>query len=163
MNDLAAGPARGAPQAPSISDRDWLVARIGGGFFLDTATAVSDVFDGDLTSGLILLAILRQNLSKTPGAPAEDESDRRISARSVARRRPATAYGVAKTLGLNYETTRRHIHKLTDEGYCIRAPEGFYANVEVLERAEITRTLRRIVGNMSRLASRMRAAGLMDL
>lgn len=164
MTDAAILPQPPAAPAPVEDHREWLAARIGGQFFLDTAMAVSDVFHGDLINGLILLTIMRQNLAEVPGATLDDDIDRaRNGVRAVVQRRAASAYGVAKAMGLNYETTRRHIKALVDGGYCVRCPDGFIANVDILDRTEIARTLRRIVQNMRRLTAQVRRAGLMDL
>ena len=77
-------------------------------------------------------------------------------------RRSATAYGVAKALGLNYETTRRHIRRLVEDGYCVRCPDGVVASGEILERPEVARALNRMIAGMRRLTTQLRAADLTD-
>lgn len=126
--------------------RERLAAGLGGRFFLDVAIAVSDAFDGDILRGLVLIAILQQNLGEIG---ALDRGPR-----------PATVYGVAKSLGLNYETTRRYAKRLTEQGYCVRTPEGLVVPDAALKRLEIARTVRRVADNVETLSARMSEAGL---
>ena len=158
-------PAAGKDTTAALPENqdEWLAARIGAQFFLHTATAVSDAFGSDVLHGLILLTIIRHNLSQMPGLSIEDDLDRgRNSLRVVGPRRSATAYGVAKALGLNYETTRRHIRRLVEDGYCVRCPDGVVASGEILERPEVARALNRMIAGMRRLTTQLRAADLTD-
>ncbi|MBS0332552.1 MAG: hypothetical protein JSS35_07280 [Proteobacteria bacterium] len=160
--DPKARQAPGAPPTPEQSE--WLAARIGGRFFLEAATAISDAFDSDVLHGVILLTVIRQNLSDVPGLSIEDDVARqRNGLRAVGPRRAATVYGVAKALGLNYETTRRHIRRLVEDGYCVRCPDGVVACGDIVERPEIARTMKRLSESVHRLTSQLRAAGLSEV
>lgn len=74
--------------------------------------------DGDVLHGIILMAIIQANTAAPrqstghhdPAADAPDDS----------LRTPVSACAIAKQLGLPYETVRRHVARLIDEGRCAR-------------------------------------------
>ncbi len=137
---------------PSESDR--LAARIGGAFFLEAAVAVSDAFDGDLIRGLIAMELMQLQFESAAivsksGSPAEG-------------RKSTTVYAVAKSLGLNYETTRRHFKRLVDEGYCQRLPEGFVTVASAIERPELVRVIRKLSTLARRAQEHLNKAGSGD-
>ncbi len=147
-----------SPRTPA--EQDWIDARIGGAFFLDSTIAMSDAFGGDLIKGLILMAIVRQHMDSLQGGGVALEAASNLPTQPpTADRKPATVYAIAKVLGLNYETTRRHVRRLVEEGYCIRTPGGFVATAEATERPEVMRFVRKLAGNVRRLNARLQRAG----
>lgn len=151
------GPLRRYDPKTEPAEVEWAAARIGGAFVLDSTAAVCDAFEGDLIRGLILLTIIRQNLTPRTGEPDGDADgpDRGL-------RYPTTIYSVAKALGLNYETARRYVKRLVEDGYCERTKEGFFATADILTRPEIARVLKRLATGARQLGGHLKQADLAD-
>jgi hypothetical protein len=138
---------------------EWQAARIGGSFVVDSAIALSDAFEGELVRGLVFLTIVRLNI----GGLGEDDAEKTVNAEGrspTPLRLPTSAYAVAKALGLNYETVRRHIGRLVETGFCLKADEGYVAPAEVAQRPEIARFVRRMNMRLRRLNRHLAAAGM---
>jgi len=130
------------PQSPEdLSDASLqrYVMRLGMDFFLRTATSFSELFDGNLMTGLVFVAIcqssvqhLNHPLKKNPLAEEGVFPDDL--------RRPVSVLGLAQFLGVPYETTRRHVKQLLDKGYVVKADaKGVIVPAEVIRRPEINR------------------------
>ena len=74
-----------------------------------------------------------------------------------------TIYVVAKTLGLTYETARRHVKRLVDDGYCVRTERGLLVPAQVLTRPEVIRANERNLANFNRLLTNSVRAGLIEV
>ena len=140
------------------------VARLCTEFFLETAVGSADFFKGELVTALVFLAIMRENVrhiehtpenakiyGDTPSPPPDSE------------REPVTIYVVAKTLGLTYETARRHVKRLVDDGYCVRTERGLLVPAQVLTRPEVIRANERNLANFNRLLTNSVRAGLIEV
>ncbi len=73
---------------------------------------------GDVLHGIILIAIIQANTAG-PRQSAGDH-DPAAGGPDDSLRTPVSAYAIAKQLGLPYETVRRHVARLIDEGRCAR-------------------------------------------
>jgi hypothetical protein len=114
-----------------------LVAWVCNDYFLDTVGVVTDLFGGDLLTGIVFLAIIRENLRGVEvGSKRRRLADQR-RARSAALGQPVTVYTLSQTLGLTYETTRRHVNRLIQNGYCKRLANGLMVPAEVLRRPDL--------------------------
>ncbi|MFN3521903.1 MAG: hypothetical protein ACK4YQ_06615 [Phenylobacterium sp.] len=115
------------------------VMRLGLDFFVRLATACSELFEGNLLTGLIFVAIaqssvqhlnkpLRLNPSAVDGVFPDEL------------RRPVSVLGLAQFLGLPYETTRRHVNRLVELGYVNKVgARGVITPSEVMRRPEVDR------------------------
>lgn len=88
-------------------------------FILDSLALFKEHFDGDFTSMLIFFTMARAsvghlNREKVPRAEATSG----VFPDDL--RRPVAILSISDYLGLPYETTRRHVMKLVDRGYCHR-------------------------------------------
>ena len=115
-------------------------ASLGGDYLLSAVGVLSELFDGDLSIGLVFLVILREGQDAAP---------------------PMTVYQVSKRLGLTYETARRHVNRLIRQGYCRREAGGLIIPRAVLLRPEVARAaarggraLHRLVHGASRASAR---------
>ena len=99
---------------------------------------LSDTFDGDLITGLVFLAVVRENMRSFELAPVRSPAQKPDEMRV-----PVTVYTVAKALNLTYETARRHVNRLIKEGYCKRLDGGLIVSGEILVRPQMARALQR--------------------
>lgn len=82
--------------------------RIGGEFFIRGVEIVARAHGNDLLKGIIFTAIAVANTEAGPPVAEERE------------RRPVSVMSIAGSIGVPYETTRRYVNLLVDEGLCER-------------------------------------------
>ncbi|MDO9475025.1 MAG: hypothetical protein Q7J28_18445 [Caulobacter sp.] len=75
---------------------------------------------GDVLHGIILIAIIQANTAPLRLSNGDQDHDTLAGLPGDSQRTPVSAYAVAKQLGLPYETVRRHVSRLIDEGRCAR-------------------------------------------
>lgn len=124
------------PKAASACQLERHVARLSIRCFLDGLTTIRSALEVDMLTALMFLAINRHNfLPELEGgdAPAVLPDERR---------RPISAYLLTRHLGLPYETTRRHIAKLSKAGLCVRNADGIIIPAAVIVRPELTQASR---------------------
>lgn len=106
-------------------------------FFLRTAVALSQAFHGNLLTGVVFLAISRANVSHLPRSHYDGDHDE-AGVFPDRMRRATSVLSVANSLGLSYETTRRHVAQLVEAGYCVRAGgKGVVAPAAAIRRPEV--------------------------
>jgi len=89
--------------------RDYEVAaRLAGEFFIRGVEILARAHDGDLVKGIIFTAIAVANSESAPVAANEPE------------RRPVSVMSISSSIGVPYETTRRYVNLLVDQGLCVR-------------------------------------------
>lgn len=99
---------------------------------------LSSAFDGDPTSALVFMAILRGNVQhlNVTNVPRADAAEGIFP---DALRRPISIQSVSLSLGMPYETARRHMHKLVERGYVERrGARGFVVPERVPASFEMT-------------------------
>ena len=140
-----------------------LISRISTEFFLDTAVSCAEFFKGELLTGLVFMAILRENTRHIDHASPEAKTYSAMASPPPDKlRQPVTIYVVAKVLGLTYETARRHVKRLVDEGYCVRLERGLLIPSEVLMRPEVIRANERNLKAFNDLLSNATRAGVIE-
>ena len=145
-------------------DKARLVSRICGDFFLDSAVMCAEFFDGELVTGLVFLAILRENTRHIDhGSPEAIAHSGLDTPPPDDLREPVTVYAVAKVLGLTYETARRHVKRLVDRGFCLRLERGLLIPTEVLTRPEFLRANTRNLANFNRMLTDAARAGVIEV
>ncbi len=85
-----------------------VAARLGGEFFIRGVEIVARAHGNDLLKGIIFTAIAVANSEAVPVLASERE------------RRPVSVMSIAGSIGIPYETTRRYVNLLVDEGLCAR-------------------------------------------
>jgi hypothetical protein len=108
-----------APSLPNEAEQR-LAARIGVDYLFRTLAVLSDLVDGDLVDALIVFATLQANtahLTSTTAAPS-------VGAPPDDLRRPLTGYALAMILKMPYETVRRRLVRLANQGWIVRAHRG---------------------------------------
>jgi hypothetical protein len=145
--------------SPKVRDR--LAIRHSTEYVLRSIDMMTRVVGGDLVKGLIFVAIVQANtqhiVSDDAMAQAYSEADDRVPDDA---RRPVSVHALSVSLGIPYETTRRYVNKLLDEGYCLRVRRGLVVPADVLAREEIVATLKRNFANLQRMATGLRRAGV---
>lgn len=105
-------------------------------FILENLSAYMSVFDGDSTSMLIFFTMARTSVSHLNRERVpRPEAETGIFPDTL--RRPVAILSIANYLGLPYETTRRHVMKLVERGFCQRkGSREFLISAETLSRPE---------------------------
>lgn len=122
------------PPDVETPDRRRLIARLAGDYHVNTARRSARFISRDIVTALTILAINRANVRELlasrevianphdgiAGVPTDD------------RRRPVSAYAVAKDLALPYETIRRRVRRLVAAGVCAEVDGGLIIPAKVL-------------------------------
>ncbi|UZK67269.1 hypothetical protein [Sphingomonas sp. M1-B02] len=111
------------------------------------ATALP-IFDGNLDRFILYALIVRQSYSGGVGA-GDAGASRAISTHSI-----------ATSLSRSFETVRRHINGMIDEGLCVRVEGGIAANPQTLFRPEFERALARAHDSFVRFVEDLKHFGL---
>jgi len=110
------------------------VARLSSEYVLRVLRLLGDLYGGDLLTAIIGQAIIAANTahlvdgrSKEPryAGTAEPPPDEL--------RRPVSVLALAESLGLPFETTRRHVNKLIAAGACKRVKGGVIVLASAIE------------------------------
>jgi hypothetical protein len=122
---------------------------------------LGELADGELLTGLVHLAIVQANVSHVDHAPSEQGPfDGLATLPPDEVRRPVSVLAVADSLGLPYETTRRHVTKLIRSGQAVRAKGGVVAPTSVLQDPRRQAMLDANIPNLRRLFRSLKAAGV---
>mgnify|MGYP006281086771 CR=1 FL=1 len=131
--------------------------RLGADYLLRSLQMLGELSDGHMLSGLISLAIVQANTSHLEGSGAyRDVSD--LPPDNV--RRPVSVLAIANSLGLPYETTRRHIDKMIQSGQVSRVNGGIIVPAAALNTPRHAELLTAHLTNLRRLVRGLAAAGL---
>ena len=126
QNDLKAlGVELPAPAATVAPEAHAWVGRLSAAFVLEGVDLITQALQADPVSGLIYLAINRENLADVLADPERVRG--RLSPQGIvpdALRRPVSVYRIARILSLPYETARRHVVQLVDAGWLARSADG---------------------------------------
>lgn len=101
------------------------VGRLSAAFVLAGIDFITQAMQADPVSGLIYLAVNRENLAPIMEKP--DLARGYVGDNAIvpdALRRPASVYRIAKVLGLPYETARRHVLRLVETEWLARTADG---------------------------------------
>lgn len=142
---------RAAPGAPAEKPR--LVARLTQEFLLRSLMAAAELHGGDIVRTIVCLTIIAANtshLNASHGTTSRFDDMDNVPPDSE--RRPISVLALSKSLGMPFETTRRHVNALIAAGYCVRVSGGLIVPAAVIASAENTRLLLFAVANARRFA-----------
>jgi hypothetical protein len=95
--------------------------RLASNYLLRNVEVVSEAADGDLMAGLICSAIIQANVRPLNNDPKLGKTYGHMDAIPPDElRSPVSVNALAESLGIPYETTRRHVNKLIKLGYCVK-------------------------------------------
>lgn len=106
-------------------------------------------FDGELDRTVLFMAIARASGTLSGHASPGGERPQAISVNAL-----------ASSLSRPFETIRRHVNALLDQGLCVRTPTGVMSPAHVYERPEIARLFRLHHDALVRLVEDMIAFGI---
>ena len=128
-------------------------------YLLRATESLNVALDGDLTKGLVFLAVVQANARPAdPPRRKDTADDAPLSCDD--RRRPVSGGALAASLNIPTETVRRKVKALITAGYLRRMNGGLVAPSEALERPEVLRMIRANYLNLRRLFSQLRGLGI---
>ncbi|WP_333587269.1 hypothetical protein [Phenylobacterium sp.] len=125
---------------------------------LNSASQLASVFGGDLVRALVFFAIVRASVAHLNSRGALNEhAQEGLFPDSL--RRPVSILGVSQFLSIPYETTRRHVLALVEDGLCRRlSSRQFIVDSATLARPEITGLSVHMARQLRQLARRIESA-----
>lgn len=141
--------------------RDRLAMRVSTEYMLRSIDLMTQAVGGDLVKGLIFIAIIQANTQHILGdetmQQAYSEADDQVPDPA---RRPVSVHALSVSLGIPYETTRRYVNKLLDDGLCVRARRGLVVPAAVIQRADMVAALKKNFANLQRLIAGLKRGGV---
>ena len=155
------------PGIPIVStgdekDHGRLALRAATRFFLKSVDLLARaVSDGDILRGVIFLAVVDANTRHLrPADPVARSFADSKDQLPDEMRRPVSVHALALDLALPYETTRRHVNALIEQGLCQRVEAGILVRAEVLDREGMVATHRKNIENLRTLFRDLRDGGV---
>jgi DNA-binding Lrp family transcriptional regulator len=149
------GPKAGGFRAPTSHHR--LLGRITSDFILRCLDEIRMLFDGEVLTGMIFLAVAAANF--------ESFSHGSEPMMAGAPRQPVSVQTLAGRIGLPRETVRRHVRRLIDLDLCQTAGAGSRAGLVVppgvIERPAFLATAQRNEVNVRWLVAQLRRSGVL--
>lgn len=117
MDDPSAG-------LPDAGDGARAAMRQSGDYLLRTLKLLGDLMDGEIITALVALGLGQANVAHIDAVEGPGEFDHLPNIPPDTMRRPVSVLSLASSLGLPYETTRRHVEKMVKSGMCVRVKGG---------------------------------------
>jgi hypothetical protein len=112
-----------------------------------------------MVTAAVSLAITQANVAHLIGKEGEAYADLdNVPPDSV--RRPVSVLALSASLGLPYETTRRHVEILIRAGQCVRVKGGVITPADVVNQPLNREMLKTNLTNLRRLFRGLKAAGI---
>lgn len=133
--------------------------RLALGCFTSFVARITKVGNGHILDGIILSTIIHLNV-----VDALDDTGARRSLTSEPLadelRRPVSVYMLARRLSLPYETVRRHVARIVEQGYCVRVGrEGVVVNLAVITGLMEREAVSGLLQDLGDLVAQMDAIG----
>ena len=149
-----------AETPPSTVDAR-LSTRMAFEFVLRTLVTAADANGGEIVPTVILMCIVAANtshLNDRHGASAKFRDLEDLP--QDADRRPISVLALSKSLGMPFETTRRHVNALIARGACVRVPGGVIAPTALITSAPNMRVALVVAASARRFARDLKRAGV---
>jgi Holliday junction resolvasome RuvABC ATP-dependent DNA helicase subunit len=157
----AAATAPAGPEAGQATPKARLAARLSAQYVLRALKLLADMRDGEIIPALVSVAIIVANLAPVDAAETGEPQDRSLDkAAADAARRPVSVMSIAGSLGLPYETVRRHVVRLVEAGVCQRVAGGVVITAEGLASFSNEATISANLAGLRRLHRQLRRAGI---
>jgi hypothetical protein len=148
------------PAGAMNADRVRAAVRLSNEYFLRSVRMLSELSNGELLTAIVHRAISAGNVGYLDQSPEGDHYASLDSVPPDALRRPVSILAVAGTLGLPYETTRRHVHKLLKSGQCRKVKGGVIAPAAAFVGERYNEAMFADVANLRRLFRALKKAGV---
>jgi DNA-binding Lrp family transcriptional regulator len=156
----AGSPGAEAPADDAAVAR--LVARISSAYVLRLLQLTIETF-GDVRAGLVAQAIEAAN---TGHFDSRNEWGRDVAGPNLTlpneARRPVSIARLAESLSLPFETTRRIVQRLVDQGACLRVEGGLILPMATVQRPDITAAVAANVGYARKFVRDLQAVGFAE-
>lgn len=134
------------------------VARLSTDYLLRALRLLTDLQDGELLTAIVCQAILAANTSHLTQIGEADP--RRAGLPSDDERKPISILALAGTLGLPFETTRRHVNKLIAARSCVRVKGGVIVPARALSHPRFLEAAETNYAYVVHFVRSLRRAGL---
>jgi len=151
------GPSAGSGPGGS-DDKSRLAARLSADYMLRSLKMISELANGELLTGLVNLAMAQANVAHLDRVSSGFDAIGKAPPDEL--RRPVSVLALSSSLGLPYETTRRHVAKMIATGQCVRAKGGVVVPTAVVQDARRNAMLEVNLVNLKRLVRALRSAGV---
>lgn len=148
-----------AEQAQAGEGSARLVARLSSQYLLRALKLVAEAYDGEILTAIVAQSIVAANTAHLDardgqgasyaGRPPPDEL-----------RKPVSVLAIAGSLGLPFETTRRHVNKLVAAGRCVRVKGGVIVPASVLDHPRSAKAAETNLAYVRRFLRELKAAGV---
>jgi DNA-binding Lrp family transcriptional regulator len=148
-------------EAAAPRNLDRLVVRITTSWLLNYLAVLRDLFEQDLTKGLVFIGFVHANighLDRQPDTRGLYAGLDPLPPDTLAR--PMRWHKIAQSLGLPRETVRRKVLALQAEGYLREADRGLMVTRDLAILARLEPAVRRATTSMIRLTTVLAQAGL---
>ena len=138
-----------------------MLARASADYLLRALEELGALFEGDLVTGVVFLALARASIPvRTGELRAGAVSEDGVVPDRV--RRPMTTLAIANSLKMPRETVRRHMNRLVALGYCERVGgRKVMVTAQVMRRPEIEAMLAANQRHLMTALAPMKRAGLL--
>ena len=142
--------------------KERLVSRVTTDYFLKYADLIAQRFNGNFLRGFIFLAVVQGSIEHIDHASETSLAYAGLdTAPPNSLRRPVPINSISASLGLPYETVRRHIQALISSGHCVKVRgKGVIVPAHVLESPEYQETLKRCYDYLCSMISVLHRAGV---
>ena len=133
-------------------------------FMLRNVEVLSEAAEGDLMAGLIFSAIVQANVRPISNDPKLGKAYGQMDAIPPdAVRSPISVNALAESLGVPYETTRRHVNKLIKDGFCVKVgSRGVIVPAEVIASPRLMKSGLQQYGHLMHFLGQLKEIGLLD-
>ena len=133
--------------------------RIGSEYLLRSLKMLTDMMQGEMVTAVVALAIGQANVAHFDYTEAEARYRDTGVVPPDELRRPVSVLALSQSLGLPYETTRRHVEKLVQLGVCDRIKGGVLIPSRAIDNDWHRQMLAANLANQRRLFRALKAAG----
>jgi hypothetical protein len=120
------------PSSKPRPDVSRAVGRLSTEYVLRALQLIAEIEGGDLVRAIIGQAIIAANTAHLERDRSGPAYAGRLDVPPDSARRPISVLALSQSLGLPFETTRRHVNKLIASGRCRRVTGGVIVPAEVL-------------------------------
>lgn len=130
---------------------------------METFDLLSRVIDSDTVGGFIFLGIASANTRHLrPGSPDAQAYADTGTVVPDSMRRGISVHALSHQVNLPYETTRRHVQKLIQEGLCLRRTDGIIVPATALSNPRMLSAVDRNLANVYRFIDELERGGVLE-
>ena len=130
---------------------------------METFDLLSRVIDSDTVGGFIFLGIAAANTRHLrPGSPEAQAYADTGTVVPDSMRRGISVHALSHEVNLPYETTRRHVQKLIQEGLCLRRADGIIVPAAALSSPRMLSVVDRNLANVYRFIDELERGGVLE-